>query len=532
MIKILFLERVISFENGFNNFLYFLSQIPGIGRLITENSYERNVAKKVLSVVNFVLSVLMNFVGKVIYVGLFFVLPYLVMKNFVVGNHFTYENTIINIFIMMNCICGSFIGTAVLSDADEDYMLLHIMRVNPVKHYRAKILFRMFSDMVFFVAILWALGIEYTISFRLGGILLASRGIGEGIRLLIYDKLPWLFEHLTILDVCLIVACVYYAYVSPCLKGYMPGLDALALEEHVYWIILLLGIVGILMAWFYKKYELLAKRKVRYTDVLYQDRVTTRARIQATKSETIKHYHVGKYDKKNGFRYLNALFFERCKKMVWQQVLGRVYVVVILTATCCLWLYMADPVQKNSVWNILTGMTTPLMLIMLLLSSAYKQCQIIFYNCDRMLLEFSYYRTRDAIKDNFISRLCHIIGMDIVTAVFLCIAVVAITFYTGNIQHIVQLIPLFVEIVALSIFYSVFETALYHMIQPYNRKLAVKVPFYHLCNGILLFVAVVLALFKIPMVALLIGTIVLDIVIIVMAYQMVADYGMKYFKIR
>lgn len=532
MIKVLFLERALSFENSFNNFLYFLSQIPFIKVLITEDSYERNVPKKILSVVNFVLSVVLNFVGKCVYTALFLLLPYLVMKNFVVGNHFSYENTIINIFIMMNCICGSLISTAVLSDGDEEYMLLNIMRTDPVKHYQGKIFFRLLTDVVFFYLILLGLGIGAAASLKLAGILLASRGIGELLRLVIYDKLPWLFDRLLFLDVCVIVACVYFAYVSPFYKGYMPGLDALALEQHVYLAVMALGLLGICVVWFYKKYDLLAKRKVKLPDVKYQEQVKARARIQAAKTESIQLYRVGRQDNKKKFAYLNALFFERCGKLAQNEIRARVYLVIILTAVGSLWLYFADAAGKNAIWKTISTHPAWFVLIMFLVCASYKMCQILYYNCDRMLLEFSYYRTKSAIKENFISRVIRLIGFDLITAAFICAGLMVLAYNAGHIGDIKTLIPVFEEIAALSILFSIYHASLYHILQPYNRKMAVKVPLFNLCNGIVLLASLIMCFIPVKVTLLLALTVAADIAAVFLSYKLVGDYGVKYFKNR
>lgn len=532
MIKVLFLERVLSFENSFNNFLYFLSQIPFIGKLINEDTYERNVPKKILAFVNFVLSVILDFAGKVLYSTLFFLIPYLIMKNFVMGNHFSYENSIINIFIMMNCICGSLISTAVFSDSDEDYMLVHVMRINPVRHYRGKLFFRLLADVGFFFLILLAFGIDWETSLKLSGMLLASRGIGEALRLFIYDKLPWLFEHLTFFDVCVILVSMYFAYVSPCYKGYMPGLDALALESHVYSMVMLLGLACIIMVWYYPKFELLAKRNVRYTDMKHQEQVTTRARIRAAKTETVKEYYVGKHDKKKGFAYLNALFFERCGNLAKSQVLGRVYCIIILTAIGCVWLYGADTAARYAFWKRMSEMSTWLVVIMLLASSAYKICQVLYYNCDRMLLEFSYYRKREAVKENFLCRLIRISCLDLITAIGICLAMVVLAYYADHITSVAAMWPVFAEVFALSILFSIYHTALYHMMQPYNRKLAIRVQLFRLCNGIVIGMAVLINLFPIKIMPMLVVTVILDLAALILAYRFVEEYGAKYFKNR
>jgi hypothetical protein len=526
----MFLERVLSFENGFNGFLNAVHQLPVVGTVITEDSYERNVPKKILSVVNFLVGLGLNFIGKLLYSVAFFLIPYLIMRNFVPGNSFNYEQTIENIFIMMNVICGSLIATAVLSDADEDYMLIHVMRMNPAKHYRGKIFYKLATDVLFFFMILWMFGIDAGISVMLAGMLLAARGIGELVRLFLYDKIPFLYRHILFLDVCVIIACVYFAYVSPYYHGYMAGLDALALSGGIYALILAAGFVCICLVWFYPKYDLLARQKIQYTDVGYQQQITTRAKIREAKSEMRTGIHVGRQDRKKGYSYLNALFFERCGNDVRRPVAARIYLLIILTAVCSLWLYLGNDLRRFLTWRWIGSLSVQLVCVMLLLSSAYKICRSVYYNCDRVMLEFFYYRNSETAVANFISRMIKIAAADLVTALVFCLAIGVVTCACGYIGSIHTLALIFGEIIALSLFFSAYETALYHLLQPYSVNLAVKEPLYYVGNAIIVAVAVFINLFHIAILPLFAATCVLDVAVFVGAYYLIKRYSGGYYK--
>lgn len=530
MLKVMFLERVLSFENSFNGILAAAHQIPVIGRLISEGAYERNAAKRVLAYVNFILGLAAGFACKLLYAVIFLLVPYIIMRNFVAGNEFNYEETIINIFIMMNCICGSLIYTGILSDSDEDYMLINVMRIDPVKHYRGRLFFKTVTDFVFFGLILLMFGLDTDVCLELAVLLVASRGIGEFLRLLIYEKLSFLYDRIIIFDVAVIVVCFYFAYAVPCYKGYMPGFDMFALSGSVLLLLIAAGTVCLCLVWFYGKYDNLARKKIKYTDVEHMEKVASRARIMAVKTDVAGLDSFGKHDMKKGYSYLNAIFFERYKKMFRKIMLNRFYIVMLLGVVAGALVYRGDENVKFAAWGSIKGLSVQLVIIVLLLSSGLRICRITYFNCDRAMLKFSYYRTPKALMNNFVFRLRKIMLIDFNTAFVMCLMLGLITYCSGHVRNISLIIPVMAEIFALSFLFAIYNTAAYHLMQPYNEFLKIKVPLFNLCNAIVVIIAIVINLFSISIIPMLIITVMVDVIAFWGSFFLVKRYGIENYK--
>lgn len=530
MLKVMFLERVISFENSFNGILAAAHQIPLIRRMISEEAYERNAAKRVLMYVNFILGLFAGFVCKLLYAVIFLLVPYIIMRKFAPGNEFNYEETVVNIFIMMNCICGSLIYTGLLSESEEDYMLINVMRIDPVKHYHGRLFFKVVTDVVFFFLILLMFGLDAGVCLELSFLLAASRGMGEFLRLLIYDRLPFLYERIVTFDVFVIVACVYFAYAAPCYKGYMPGLDMFALSSSGFMILFAAGTVCLCLVWFYGKYDNLARKKIRYIDVEHAEQVAARARIKSVRTEVSSLSSIGKHDVKKGYFYINSIFFDRYKKIIRKIMLNRVSVVILVCVVVSVFVYRGDEHVKFVAWENIKRLSAQPVIVAFFLSSGLKVCKTVYFNCDRTMLNFSYYRTERALVDNFKFRLGKIMLIDLNTALCLCISLVVTVYCSGHIHNLSEIIPVLAELLALGILTAIYNTAIYHVLQPYNELLKIKVPLFNLCNAIMIIIALALNLLKLSVVSMLVITVLADIFAFFGAFILIKRYGEENYK--
>lgn len=530
MLKVMFFEQVISFENSFNGVLYLLSQIPLVGRLINEDSYERNVPKKIISYARFLFGILLNFLGKGLYCAAFLILPYLAMNNLIADNRFLYDDTIVNIFIIMSCLCGSLISTGILTETDEDYMLINVMRVDPKKHYRGRLFYKLATDFVFFLILLCMLGIAFPVCLRLALLLLAARGIGEFVRLLMYDKLRFIYNNRTLPDVILILLCVYFAYVSPCRSGVIPHTAAMVLETNLLAAICLVGILCLCAVWFYGKYDVLARNQARYQDVVHTELIMRQARIREAKTKVTICKDIGRYEKKRGYAYLNAIFFDRSKRKLHRGVFGKAYALFAVAAAVLVWLFTGGETRAEFLWKMFGSLSTWLVFVMFLLSCGADICRVIYYNCDRMLMELRYFRQKDAVMKLYLDRVARIIWIDMKTALFFCIAAGMVILKLGHIASYQVWLPVFGEIVVLSMLFSIYHTMIYHLLQPYNAGLKIKVPLFSLCNAVLLIVSLGINLFPIAMVPLMIGTICVTILLFAGSILLIKKYGGIYFK--
>lgn len=513
MLKIMFLERVISFENSFNGFLYFLKNIPGFGKNISEYAFERNGAKKLLSYVNFIVSFLISLFGKALYSVIFFLVPYIVMRNMVTGNYYQYDDVIINTFAIMTCICGSFIHTAIMSDSETDYMMINIMRIDPVKHYRGKVCFKLISDIAGFFLILSIIGIDINVCVKLILLLAASRLAGEYVRLLIYGHIPALYKRIIIPDVVIIIASVYYSYVNPFYKKAVPQVADIITDNKLL-LICIIGVICFILIWFYGNYNSVACRHITRPDNTYDEQLILRKKIKSSDARTVveRNALVGKAEKKKGEAYLNALFFERSKNSIRKGIHTRNGLVALVGVAASIWAVAGGTEAKEFIWNGISNASVQLVLISLILSSGYGICRNIYYNCDRLLSNFSYYRTQKVLVNNYHSRLKTMLLKCIEPYITAGVFIVLASLAAGHIKDAAVYLPVVIELILLGILMCIIHVAFYHIFNPYDENMKAANRMFTLSYAVVVAVSAGIMAVKINAVILMCITIALIIV--------------------
>lgn len=536
MFKKLLLEQVISFENSFNGFIYFLRELPFFEKRISYEFFQHNKFKHVLSIVTFIFGILMKFLGRLVYAAVFLMIPYIILKQFVVGNTFQYEETVINIFFMMNCVCGSLVNTVILSSSDEDYMMLNVLKINPKEHYVGELLFKLIVDFGLFFAVLGIFDIGILNSLILVILMTAFRCIGELVSLLVYSKIPYVYNRIVKFDVIVILVCVYFAYVNPYMRGKMVSVDAFAFNPVLLGVICSLGLISLIILCNYRHYPRLARKRVKRVDAEYAEEIQARSRIREVKA---KHNVTGaaalctnRHEKKSGYSYLNHIFFDRNKKLLLKSPNKRIIWLLAVSVILIVYLLTAGNEAKEKIWNTMIGMDTVWFLIMYLLSCSHRMCRAIFYNCDKDMMRYSYYTKKNALVSNFIVRAKKFVRIDLRTAAVIIAGMCTVTVLTEHIRDFTAIIPGIINVILFSVTASIYHVAMYHVIQPYNEHMKVKKPIFTICN--VLIAVIGLVFWELPMNAA--GVMVVQVIgivaLTVFSYILVKEFGPDNFYVK
>lgn len=536
MFKKLLLEQVISFENSFNGFIYYLRQLPFFERRISYEFFQHNKFKHILSIVTFIFGILIKFLGRLVYAAVFLMIPYIILKQFVVGNTFEYEETVINIFFMMNCVCGSLVNTVILSSSDEDYMMLNVLKINPKEHYVGELLFKLIVDFGLFFAVLGIFDIGIINSLVLVVLMTAFRCIGELLSLVIYSKIPFVYNRIVKFDVIVILVCVYFAYVNPYMRGKMVSVDAFAFNPVLLGVICSLGLISLIILCTYKHYPRLARKRVKRVDIEYAEEIQARSRIREVEAKPnvtgTAALCTNRHEKKKGYSYLNHIFFDRNKKLLLKSPNKRVVWILLLSVVITVYLFSSGSETKEKAWSIMKGMDTVWFIIMYLLSCSHKMCKAIFYNCDKDMMRYSYYRKKGAVLSSFFVRLKKFILIDLRTALVIILEMCIITAITGHVDEFRSIIPGAVNVILFSILMSIYHVAMYHVLQPYNEQMKVKMPVFTIANILIGVIAFVF--WELPLNAA--GVMVIQIIgivaLTVFSYILVKEFGPDNFYVK
>ena len=188
-----------------------------------------------------------------------------------------------------------------------------------------------------------------------------------------------------------------------------------------------------------------------------------------------------RFDDREGYAYLNAIFFQRHKRQLLNPVLLRLAVVAAILAVCAI-VSLVVPADSLSLGQNPGAILPFFVFIMYMASIGEKACRAMFYNCDLALLRYPFYRQRGAVLSNFMVRLKMIAGLNLITAIAISGAVVAASVLFQWNWPITSIIPFVLSILVLSVFFSTHHLFLYYVFQPYTAELGMKNPFFTAIN--------------------------------------------------
>lgn len=546
MFKTMIILKAIAFENSFNGILNFLGNTALLKGCISEELYQRNVSKRIISIMNFIASLLFNLAEKTIYSVLFFILPYMLMDKYIFEGDYNRESAIMYFFSIISMLCGSLINTSLFSESSEEYSLVNVMRVNATKLCRSKILYKLMTDILFWPLILNVFGINGESIIRLVILLVFARCIGEAVRLIIFDYFEVIYENLLIYDSLFIIGCMALAYVLPGIQKSVSDMEVVINDKVLFTVMSVLGLAGMVYIWFYNNYERFTRRKIARTDVNVKaiegetdknanqkkksekavETTETSASEEQMLEEKTKVLDEGIYEKKAGYAYLNALMFSRCRGKMLSHILLQMVVLIIVTLIICGVAALDNPVSIIAK-SIIVHKTTLIYAICCLFGTSFGINRSIYYNCDRHMLEFTYYRKLETVVNNYKTRMIRIAVLDMITAIF-TVGCIALTMYISDGSIDVNMLCLLgVEIILVTLLFSVYGTMMYHVFQPYNRNLKVSVALFNTIRILVALFTIVLCFFNINVYVMIVVSAVLVITMIVMAEKAVKKYALK-----
>lgn len=525
----------VKFAQDANKLIYYLKKIPILGKKIPNSLYKKTEAKLILGVIGEILSIIKGILFKTLYLGLMILLPaYLITKDMLkVRPYF------LHMFFVLSFVTASLIKTSIFDMSnDSSFYMIRLMRADARTYYRSHLLYERVIEFIEFIIPITLIGVFIHIAFWKILILLleltAFRVIGEAIYLLVYDKLNNNLEKNNYFQNILVIIGLASAYI-PCIMKKTINLQNILFNMFVETIIILCGVLSLIYVWNYKRYTTLSKsllvkenmidfddleKEINFGDVkLSQKKINT----QILKSKD--------YKNKEGYEYLNSLFFLRFKSVIVSPIkiisaiIGIVFLILILLS-----LFIEESGPK--IIEIIYEKPSIFIFIMYIISTGEKTCRALFYNCDVKLLRYRYYRRSDAILNNFKIRLKKIVFLNIIPALEMCLCILGVVILNGYLFEITKLIPVLLCIVCLSCFFSIHYLFLYYVIQPYTAELKVKSTLFNLINWGLYLICYECIKIETHSYYFTLGVVIFTILYIIIALILVYKLSPKTFKLR
>ena len=542
MINTIIQGRMLVFVQQVNVLLYYVRKLPFVGEKIPYRLYGETDIKKAIGIIPVVFSVIGAFVGTFLYFLLMIKLPANWIQGFwqKEGLFVDQKAVMVYLFLIFSFLPGSFLVSNLMTEgAKKDYVLLHVMRIPAAQHYRSQMVLKGVKDTIcFLVPLLW-------FGFRAESVLFVvslffTRYIGHAGILQHYrhsetkgKKVFWKSLGRTFLVFGIILALGYgVAAAAPRLF-----LDRYVMAEVV--VFLSLALVGMFCfpkVWNYGGYTIFAKKMVSRKDFLEQDDAVKEARaadVQIQDKDISKEeLRSRKYEEKEGYDYLNAIFFERHKRIVSRAVKSRIIIILAVGLIGAVALLFVGEEMKQKTFEVMTQMMPVMVFVMYLESTGGRICKAMFFNCDISLLKYGYYREADAILKNFKIRLRKLLMLDAVPAAIICGMILLWTLLCGEILAVWKAIPLMAGSLLLSAFFCLFHLFMYYITQPYTEEKTVKSPIFSVVNALVYFGCYLCLQIQTGSWLFTLGVLAVTIIFIPLSYFCVFRFAPKTFKIR
>lgn len=541
MINTIIQGRMLVFVQQVNVLLYYVRKLPLVGEKIPYRLYGETDIKKAIGAIPVVFSVIGAFVGTFLYFLLMIKLPANWIQGFweKEGIFVDQKAVMVYLFLIFSFLPGSFLVSNLTEGAKKDYVLLHVMRIPAAQHYRSKMVLKGVKDTIcFLVPLLWfGFGAESAL-FVVS--LFFTRYIGHAGILQHYrhsekkgKKVFWKSLGKTFLMFGIILALGYGVAAA------VPRLffDRYVMAEVVVFLsFTLVGMFCFSKVWKYGRYTIFAKKMVSLKDFLEQDDAVKEARaadVQIQDKDISKEeLRSRKYEEKEGYDYLNAIFFERHKRIVSRAVKSRIIIILAVGLIGAVALLFVGEQMKQKTFEAMTQMMPVMVFVMYLESTGGRICKAMFFNCDISLLKYGYYREADAILKNFKIRLRKLLMLDAVPAAIICGMILLWTLLCGEILAVWKVIPLMAGSLLLSAFFCLFHLFMYYITQPYTEEKTVKSPIFSVVNALVYFGCYLCLQIQTGSWLFTLGVLAVTIIFIPLSYFCVFRFAPKTFKIR
>lgn len=541
MINTIIQGRMLVFVQQVNVLLYYVRKLPFVGEKIPYRLYGETDIKKAIGAIPVVFSVIGAFVGTFLYFLLMIKLPANWIQGFweKEGIFVDQKAVMVYLFLIFSFLPGSFLVSNLTEGAKKDYVLLHVMRIPAAQHYRSKMVLKGVKDTIcFLVPLLWfGFGAESAL-FVVS--LFFTRYIGHAGILQHYrhsekkgKKVFWKSLGKTFLMFGIILALGYGVAAA------VPRLffDRYVMAEVVVFLsFTLVGMFCFSKVWKYGGYTIFAKKMVSLKDFLEQDDAVKEARaadVQIQDKDISKEeLRSRKYEEKEGYDYLNAIFFERHKRIVSRAVKSRIIIILAVGLIGAVALLFVGEQMKQKTFEAMTQMMPVMVFVMYLESTGGRICKAMFFNCDISLLKYGYYREADAILKNFKIRLRKLLMLDAVPAAIICGMLLLWTLLCGEILAVWKVIPLMAGSLLLSAFFCLFHLFMYYITQPYTEEKTVKSPIFSVVNALVYFGCYLCLQIQTGSWLFTLGVLAVTIIFIPLSYFCVFRFAPKTFKIR
>lgn len=485
------LKQIINLKASLlvNAFIFYFRKLWIVGKWLPESLYSSYTAKKALNIVAITVRQMFDFAAKPLYLLLFAACPvFLIVKiqPQLQGQEFA---IMIHILFFLNCYIGSFGDNHIFQVSRDKVTFIKYMHMNARNYVKASLAFRYIPFFVYYLPcmIVAATAFKRPVWEGIVGwlMLVCFRFAGEAFQLYIFDKTGTVLSRKTSYSWSIITTGLLLAYFLPSKAWILPGSITLHPITAVFYIVfggfcIYYTTVG------YKGYEKKLPRSLDLNFLLSN-------MMKASSGAYIKDVEIKEtdldlsktsnknYESLKGYAYLNALFFSRHRRQLVRPLYFRLALIGIAFLASLLFYRLNPKLAVSLSQNLSASLLPSFVFLMYCITVADKACRAMFYNCDKDMLHYAYYRTPRTILKTFQVRLFRVSLLNIAASLAICLAAAGFCLVCGTSIFTLDLLLFSVTIILLSILFTAHHLCLYYIFQPYSESLQTKNPFF---NGI------------------------------------------------
>ncbi|GAK42180.1 hypothetical protein PUW24_01610 [Paenibacillus urinalis] len=521
-----------------NRLIYYVRRLPLIGGLVSDNVYSRVGVKKAVAIAALLLSIVWGFLTSMLYVGLVVYFPVVTL-----GQELPIERQLDifwHIFFIITFIIAGVSNARILEPKRSKYISVKLLRLPATRYMRATLSYKYVT---LFVYLLTAVLLFSSLlgAPMLQGILLTAAAVMWRI---VWEYFHyWLFRRsgsILIKNNVIVWTVIFIGYIAayaPLLFEWALAWGAMLTSAVPLYVICILlgGIASVVLFWRLDYTDAVDAATKRDDPLLDLGRMMADAQQTAVKAKDSDYDLEGTndsrrtFEKKEGYDYINAIFFSRHKSLIRRPLYKRLAIVAALgTALILAGFLYREPMAAaaSSIGTFFPG----LILIMAYLTVGEQLCKVLFFHCDLKLLRQSFYR-QDAPK-HFRIRLSRILGMNLLLAAVLALVLTLAAVAAGGLTTAIDYVFLWVSTLSLAVFFSVHHLFLYYIFQPYTTELNTKNPFFYLFSWIVSGVFVLSISLRPDPVVFSICTAVIALLYLVAALPLVRKYAPRTFRVK
>jgi len=486
MLKVLSTLLAIRTSSAMNLFFYYFRKLPMIGKAIKSSVYARTDLKRSAAVVVFAVLLLWSLVSKLLYLFLFVYLPVTAVSG--LSDDREPLALFVHVFALISLLTAGVASASVLEPKREKYVAVKLMRMSPRLYMHASLSYRYalflasyIPALLVFVLLLNGTALQ---AAMLAASVAAWRMLCEYFHLKLHEKTGIVLVKQAAV-VWLVIIAGYAAAYLPLFLENVPTVGTILMHGASTPVIAALGAWAAVQLARYRHYreavDAATRRDDPYLNVSGMIADANKTSIQAKESDYAEAaLRREPLEGKEGYAYLNAIFFARHRSLVSRPARTRLAIAAALGIIGSIAILVIGRIRPEFPALELSMLFPFLPIALSFLTVGETTCRAMFYHCDISLTRYSFYR--NAAYEHFTIRLRKMIGQNMLIAAVLGGALTLAGFTAGEDLLRWDTMLLWLNIAALAVFFSTHHLFLYYIFQPYSTDLNVKNPFYFIVS--------------------------------------------------